>query len=69
VNLTGPLCSRSSHTDITIHQAKYEQVGWRCLVIVNPKAIAKNLRRLAYNPYGWLAGLSSGLELLMAYGG
>jgi len=25
-----------------------------------------SLRRLAYDPYGWLAGLSRGLGLLMA---
>jgi len=28
-----------------------------------------SLRRLAYNLYNWLAGLSRGLGLLMAYGG
>jgi len=32
VNFTGPLCSLSSHTDITIHQVKCEWVEWRCLV-------------------------------------
>jgi len=36
---------------------------------LDPKAKAYSLRRLAYNPYGWLAGLSHSLGLLMAYGG
>jgi len=33
---------------------------------VDPQAAALSLRRLAYDPYGWLAGLSRGLGLLMA---
>lgn len=33
---------------------------------LDPKAVAQSL---AYNPYGWLASLSCGLGLLMAYGG
>jgi len=28
---------------------------------------SRGLEWLAYNPYGWLAGLSRGLELLTAY--
>ena len=45
--------------------------GW-CLGLgleVDPKDVAYSLRRLACNPYGWLAGLSHGLGLLVAYGG
>jgi len=38
-------------------------------LLVYPKAVAYSLRRLAYNHYGWLAGLSRGLGLLVAYGG
>jgi len=37
--------------------------------ILSTKAVAYSLRRLAYIPYGWLAGVSRGLGLLMAYGG
>jgi len=33
---------------------------------VDPQAVAYSLRRLAYDPHGWLAGLSHGLGLLTA---
>ena len=35
-------------------------------VEIHPQAVALSLRRLAYDPCGWLAGLSRGLGLLMA---
>jgi len=31
--------------------------------------VAYSLRRLSYNPYGWIVGLSRGLALLVAYCG
>jgi len=37
--------------------------------MLRPQAVAHSLRRLTYNPYGWLAGLSRGLGLLTAYDG
>jgi len=36
---------------------------------IDSKAVAQSLWRLAYNLYGWLAGLIRGLGLLMASGG